>query len=94
MKIIKGLSGVLLAISAICLAVSTVILINTLLISSLPAHLFWVVIIIVNSLITGLTSIILIKLINDTEDQNEKNIAQAKLLQEIESQNRVEENSL
>ena len=31
MKIIKGLSGVLLAISAICLVVSTVILINTLL---------------------------------------------------------------
>jgi hypothetical protein len=94
MKIIKGLAGTILAISAAGLLVASIILINTLLISSLPASVFWVVLIIVNSLIAGLLSGVILKLINDTEEHAVKTAEQIELLQEIESQKRVEENSL
>lgn len=94
MKIIKALAGVLLAVSALCLLVTTVLLINILLINSLPLYVFWEVLIIVNTLMTGAISGITLKMINDTEEQANINATNLELLKEVASQQRVEESTI
>tara|TARA_R110001592_G_scaffold362339_1_gene675844 strand:+ start:533 stop:820 length:288 start_codon:yes stop_codon:yes gene_type:complete len=93
MKIIKTISSILMATSAICLLISSVTLINVLLVNSLPGYIFLETIIIVNSTIAGISSAILLKLINDTEEQQTKDANQVMLLKELESAQRVERDS-
>ena len=82
-----------MATSAICLLISSVTLINVLLVNSLPGYIFLETIIIVNSTIAGISSAILLKLINDTEEQQTKDANQVMLLKELESAQRVERDS-
>lgn len=94
MKIIKALAGVVLAVSALCLLVTTVLLINILLINSLPLYVFWEVLIIVNTLIAGGVSGITLKMINDTEEQATINATNLEIMKEVASQQRVEESAI
>lgn len=80
--------------SAVGLLISSITLINILLMTYVSSFILIEMLVIANTLILGLVAGFALKLINDTEEQEEKTKEQIELLKELESNQRVEQNSL
>lgn len=94
MNVFKVVAGFFAAASVLGFIIAVIAIINLVLLKAMPTFLLIETIVAVNCFLMGIISITVLKIMNDTEEHEENTKEQLKLLKEMESQARVEQNSL